>query len=177
MAKTHPPVKLIIGFISGRKDCFLQAQKLLVRKFGEMDFQSDLIAFDFTEYYAAEMGKDLQRKFVSFRRLIKPEDLSGIKIFTNKAEKMLSSYNRRQINIDPGYLTEAKLILATTKDFSHRIFLKNDIFAEVTMFYSHSSGYEPFPWTYPDYHSPKYKKLFKEIREIYTCQIKKCSKD
>ena len=126
MGKIHPhsPVKLVIGLISGQEDYFLLAQKLLCRKFGEMDFQSNLVAFDFTDYYAAEMGKDLQRKFISFRKLIKPEDLSSIKIFTKRIEKRFSRKNRRQINIDPGYLTAAKLILATTKDFPIAFILK-----------------------------------------------------
>jgi hypothetical protein len=164
------PVKLITGFIFNDNDYFLAAVKILERKFGETDFQSQVLPFIYTDYYKQELGEGLKRSFVGFRRLIRPEHLPGIKIFTNKLEQRLSRKKKRRINIDPGYLDHSKLILATTKDYSHRIYLSRGIFAEVTLSFQNRT-FAPRDWTYPDYKTDAYIKIFNQIREIYDRQI------
>ncbi|MBU2221656.1 MAG: DUF4416 family protein, partial [Candidatus Omnitrophica bacterium] len=114
----------------------------------------------------------LKRKFISFKKLIPPDQLSAIKITTNKIEDRLSSKNLRRINIDPGYLDLAKLVLATTKDYNHRIYLSKGIFAEITLTYQGKS-FRPWNWTYRDYQSQEYIAIFNQIREIYNLQIRK----
>ncbi|MDP3142971.1 MAG: DUF4416 family protein [Candidatus Omnitrophota bacterium] len=166
----HPPVKLVVGFISAKEKCFISAEKALIKKFGMIDFQSKVIAFNLTDYYESEFGKNLKRKFISFGRLIPEGGLSRIKIFTNGLEKKFSKNKKRRINIDPGYLTCAKLVLATTKDFNHRIFLNSGILAEVTLTYK-KNGFCPFEWTYPDYRTKEYREIFKKIRVIYRRQL------
>lgn len=117
------------------------------------------------------MGRDLKRKFISFEKLIPPEKLSKIKIFTNKIEAKLSKNGSRSINIDPGYLNLSKLILASTKDYAHRMYIGNDICAEIALFYQEKS-FRPWEWTYPDYKTNEYISLFNRIRETYAQQIK-----
>jgi len=117
------------------------------------------------------MGKDLKRKFISFQKLIPPPRISEIKLFTNGIEKRFAKVNKRRINIDPGYLNSAKLVLATTKDFSHRIYLRKGIFAELTLFYE-DKKFHPLKWTYPDYCSQPYYDILNRIRDIYVEQIK-----
>jgi hypothetical protein len=165
------PVKLIIGLIFQKEDCFLEAKRILEKKFGKTDFQSQTLAFTHTDYYQEEFGKNLKRTFLSFLRLIPPEQLAEIKTFTNKIERKLFQTGRRQVNIDPGYLNLSKLILATTKDFSHRIYLKDGIFAEVTLSYKDAT-YTAGNLTYPDYRTDEYKQIFNHIRKIYAQQIK-----
>jgi hypothetical protein len=169
--RKRTPVKLITGFIFKNQEYIIRTKKELQKKFGKIDFESQALPFIHTDYYNKEFGADLKRSFISFKRLINPENLPQIKIFTNKVEHKLSLGNKRRVNIDPGYLDLSKLILATTKDYKHRIYLNKGIFAEVTLFYQNGS-FTPWDWTYPDYKSDTYIQIFNEIRKIYIQQIK-----
>ena len=167
------PVKLIVGFISSDRALFEKAQKSLIKKFGKADFVSPLFDFDKTDYYEKEMGQDLKRSFVSFRDLIAPERLIKIKLFTNALEKKFSNDAlARAINIDPGYVTLSKLVLATTKSFVHRIYMGRGIFEEVTLYYK-GQGFLPGNWTYPEFRCETHIAVFNEIRKKYYQQIEK----
>lgn len=177
MGKTrkYNPVKLIIGFIYKDEAVFAGAENKLRRKFGSIDFQSPAIDFNYTDYYEPEMGKGLKRKFISFRRLIRPEDLYRVKLYTNRLESHgLPSFRQshrlanhcRNINIDPGYVDMAKLVLASTKDYAHRIYLRKGILAEITLSYRNDS-FSPNDWTYPDYRTTEYIAIFNQIRKLY----------
>ncbi|MFA4888202.1 MAG: DUF4416 family protein [Candidatus Omnitrophota bacterium] len=168
-----PPAKLIIGFIFQNKDSYDKALLPLEKKFGSIDFQSPILGFNYTDYYKEEFGDGLNKKFISFKKLIPAQQLPQIKIFANKLEEKFSFGGKRLVNIDPGCLTLAKLVLATTKDYAHRIYLGKGIFAEVTLFYEKNS-FEPGKWTYRDYQTKDYKQIFNQIRDIYAQQIKLC---
>lgn len=167
----HFPVKLIAGFIFKDENSLKLAERRLIARFGKLDFESKIIPFIHTSYYEKEFGKDLRRKFISFDKLIAPDKLSSIKIFTNKVEKKLSVGASRMINIDPGYLDLAKLVLATTKNFAHRIYLNKGIYAEVTLLYK-DQKFCPLEWTYPDYKTNEYSQAFLAIRGLYAKQIR-----
>lgn len=169
--KKPQPVKLIIGFIFKEENTLKKAKGLLRRNFDAIDYESQVLAFTHTDYYAKEFGWPLKRQFISFRKLILPENLPQIKITTNRIEEKLSKAGLRSINIDPGYLNMAKLILASTKDYRHRIYLNRGIYAEITLFYQGKS-FTAWEWTYPDYKTPDYIAIFNHIREIYAEQIK-----
>ena len=164
-------VKLIIGFIFKEERIFNKIKVILEKRFGKIDFESQILSFNHTTYYAEEFGKHLKRRFVSFKKLISPSKLPEIKIITNKLEKKLSKGLKRTINIDPGYLNLSKLVLASTKDYKHRIYLNKGIYSEVTLFYGNKS-FRPWEWTYPDYGTCEYIAIFNKIRGIYAIQIK-----
>jgi len=164
------PVKLIVGLIYKEESILLKTQTHLIRRFGKIDFTSPAIDFNYTNYYKKEMGTGLKRKFLSFAKLINPESLAKIKIATNAIESKLAKKNLRTINIDPGYLDLAKLVLATTKDFAHRIYLNNGIYAEITLSYK-GNTFKESEWTYPDYRTPEYVQIFNNIRTIYKNQL------
>jgi len=167
------PVKLIVGLISGKKVLFDKVKEKLMGKFGEVDEESILIPFVFTDYYREEMGEGLLRKFLSFKMLIDPGELADIKLWTNELEDAFrDEHGRRQINIDPGYINAAKLVLATTKDFSHRIYIGQGIYAEVTLCWRRGR-FTAQEWTYPDYRSEEYMQFFKRVREAYMEQMRK----
>lgn len=171
IAQEPQKVKLTIGFIAGKE--FLDAAvRLVKRKFGGMDFQSDVLEFEHTDYYFEEMGRPLYRQFISFRKLIFPSELWKIKKWTNKLEMKFKKDGRRQVNIDPGYLNFSRLVLASAKDFSHRIYLNKGIFAEITLLFR-DGEYRTLPWTFPDYSTETYRDIFKQIRMIYAGQINK----
>jgi len=159
--RKYNPVKLIIGFIYKDEVVFTKAKNKLSRKFGKIDFQSPALDFNYTDYYEPEMGSGLKRRFISFRRLVRMQDLYRIKLYTNRLES-----HGRKINIDPGYVDMAKLVLASTKDYAHRIYLRKGIFAEITLSYKGNS-FSPNDWTYPDYRSAEYINIFNQIRELY----------
>ena len=169
--KNHHSVKLIIGFIYKDKPSFDKTKAVLIKKFGVIDFESKCLAFCQTDYYEKELGKNLTRSFISFKKLISPEQLPAIKVLANKIEKKLSLSGSRLINIDPGYLDLPKLVLASTKDFFHRIYLNKGICAEITLVFQDKT-FRPLEWTYPDYKSSEYIEIFNHIRHIYEAQTK-----
>ena len=129
--------------------------------------------FDYTDYYTEEMGEKLLRKLISFEKLVEPLELIETKIFTNSLEeKFLHAENQgRQINLDPGYITAAKLVLASTKDHVHRIYLGRGIYAEVTL-KREGKTFRSWLWTYPDYGSDGHIAIFNEIRRMYMAQLR-----
>lgn len=164
--------KLVIGFIYKELNIYLKAKENLYKKFGKIDFESRELPFIHTDYYNEEMGEGLLKKFISFEKLIYPGDLASIKIFTNKIEKkfLYPGSDKRMINIDPGLLSLSKFILATTKNYDHRIYIGKGIYAEVTLRFTQKE-FREFEWTYPDFKTPEYKEILKQIREIYKKQI------
>jgi hypothetical protein len=163
---TPKPVKLIFGFIFKDGVIFEKAKVIIKKKFGKIDFESQNLKFDLTDYYAEEIGQDLSRKFISLKKLVPADKLPALKVLANKLEDKFSKNLRRRINIDPGYVDLAKLVLASTKDYQHRIYLKDGIFAEITLFYQDKS-FRPGQWTYLDYKTPEHIAVFNQIRQLY----------
>jgi hypothetical protein len=165
------PVKLVVPMLAGSTALLDVAQQAVCDALGPTDYVSDDLAFDFTDYYAAEMGAPLLRRFVSMRALMDPGDLARLKLRTNALERAWSQGGRRAVNLDPGYLAGAKFVLATTKDYAHRIYLGEGIYAEVTLLYR-GGAFEPLPWTYPDYCSAAYHRILGEMRALYMAQLR-----
>ena len=120
---TPHPVKLFVGMLAARTDLFDISQAELAGKFGPIDAVGEVLPFDFTDYYEAEMGPGLMRKFIGFERLINPKELVPAKLFANDLEERIAERfgsRRRIINLDPGYVSLSKLVLASTKDYSRR---------------------------------------------------------
>ena len=164
------PVKLFTGFIFSDETVLHAATNALLEHFGPADAESGIFTFTHTTYYEQEMGPHLQKKFISFQSLIKPDHLASVKHITNDIETRYVRENSRAINIDPGYLDLAKIVLASTKDFAHRIYIGNGIWAENTLFYREKS-YRPWEWTYPDFRTEQYIGFFNHIRTMYGKQI------
>jgi hypothetical protein len=165
------PVKLVIPMLAGEPAWFARAQEALCQEFGPVDYISDDLAFDYTGYYAPEMGAPLLRRFIAFEPLLDPGALAQAKTWTNALEQEWAREGRRAINLDPGYLTAAKFVLATTKDYAHRIYIGQGIYAEVTLLYR-GGAFEALPWTYPDYRSAAYQRILGEIRSLYMAALR-----
>jgi hypothetical protein len=159
------PVKIFCGLI-GRREPVEEARRLLSERFGEIDLQSPLLTFDYTDYYDAEMGQNLKRLWIGFEPLRERAYLARAKHMAVEVEDLLVRSGKRTVNIDPGYADDAQVVLATGKNFSHRIYIGLGYYAEVTLIYMHGA-LRPLDWTYPDYRSPEGLGFFTEIREAY----------
>lgn len=166
----HSPVLLIVGAFSRFPEALLWGRGELERLFGPVALESQRFTFTETDYYAPAMGEELERQFFGFERLISPEQLIEIKLQTNALEGTYAGQGRhavlRPLNLDPGYLSMAKWVLASTKDHAHRIYLGRGIYAEITLRYT-AGDFAPWPWTYPDYRRDDYRAFFRQARRLY----------
>ncbi len=169
--KESLPVKLIASLFAASEELLGEAKVRLSQEFGPIDFESEPLPFDHTAYYAAEFGESLKRRFVAFEELVHPGRLAEIKRLTNALEMEWAVGGKRRINIDPGYVSHSKLVLATTKNHAHRIYLDQGIYAEVTLYF-HKGTFRAWPWTYPDYAGPPLVAIFNRIRELYVKQLR-----
>ena len=149
------------------------AKERLTAEWGAIVLASRLYDHEETRFYEKTMGAGLKKCFVAMQQLIDPATLPSCKLASNAWEeegaKRLASDVARPVNIDPGYITEAKLVLATTKDRDHRIYLSQGIFAEVTLHFQ-AGKWQPRPWTYPDYQRADYHEFFSQCRDYLRSQ-------
>ncbi len=164
-------VKLIVGLLARERRLLGQAAVRLTQAFGEVDAQSHPVAFTHTAYYAHELGEKPWRQFLAFSRLIDPGDLATVKLQTNDMEQEWAEDLRRPLNLDPGYISLSKLVLASTKNHWHRIYLGRGIYAEATLPFR-DGAFRPQEWTYPDYRTPEHLAFFTDVRERYHRQLR-----
>lgn len=142
-----------------------KASNIMERRFGPISNRSKIFNFTQTDYYTEEMGGGLKKMFFIFKKPIAPEKLIDIKLYTMKLESKFSVGEKRRVNLDPGYLSLSKVVLATHKDYAHRLYLGKGIYGEITLFFKDKT-FTPFPWTFPDYRTPDYINFFNDERKI-----------
>jgi hypothetical protein len=164
------PALLVVAAFSRHPEALAWGRERLTSTFGPVGLMGEPFAFHHTSYYESEMGAELRKQFLAFERLIVPDTLPDIKLSTNALEMEFASSGTcpeaRPLNLDPGYLVLGKFILATTKDQQHRIYLRDGIFAEVTLRYQ-AGAWEPWPWTYADYREPFVHEFLIRARDYY----------
>lgn len=165
------PVKLIVSLLTAKHDLADQVCEKLKIEFGPLDFMSAPLPFNFTDYYEEEIGRDLFRHLLSFEKLIAPDVLPSIKLYTNQIEQgFVREDGTRMINVDPGYMALCHLILATCKRFSHRPYLRDGVYADMTLIFK-GKRFRPLEWTFPDYSSDELMGLLNKIRGVYYRQL------
>jgi len=165
------PVKYISSIFAAAPEIVDDGIRDLADLFGPVDRVSEPLFFDRTRYYEKEMGWPLYRRFISFQDLMPPGRLVEVKIQTNGLEQRSLAGAKRRINIDPGYVCAERLILATGKNYVHRIYLRKGIYADLTLVYR-KGAFHPLEWTYPDYRQPDLIRFFNETRTVYMEQLK-----
>jgi hypothetical protein len=169
MGDIHSPLPVLLVFAAtSRHTAALEwARERSTRTHGPIALASEPFDFNETDYYTSTMGAGLKKQFFAFARLVDPTALAGIKVATNEWETEYAALGRhgepRPLNLDPGYITPAKLVLASTKDHAHRIYLRDGIYAEVTLNFRQRQ-WQPLEWTYPDYRRGDYQAFFTECR-------------
>ena len=168
------PAKLIIGAYMADKGLLRGLAAELTAMFGAMDIISAWLDFKFTTYYAREMGTPLFRRLMAFKTLIPQEQLASIKVATNRLEQGSMADGRRKLNIDPGYLLSERFVLATGKNFTHRIYLQQGIYADLTLIYTRGA-FKALPWTYPDYQDAEMLNYLQTVRKKYKLDLQQAS--
>jgi hypothetical protein len=164
--KTPELVTPIASVFTSDEKLFEPVKETLSKRLGSCIYESSVLPFNHTDYYTAEMGSDLKRSIFAFNELIVPSKLPALKLWSNSLEQDWAVGSKRQVNIDVGYISLGKLVLASTKDHSHRLYLGEGIYGEVTLRFV-GGQFQPWPWTYPDYASLQYRKIFAEIRRLH----------
>lgn len=170
----QPPVKkvkLLMSLIYSDDSAFFSAVSDLTERYGIIDFASKEMPFTYTDYYEKEMGPGLRRRFLTFSKLIFPDEIVACKLFTMEIEKKyIKQDGGRRVNIDPGILSLERVVLASRKNFVHRIYLGNGIYADLTLIFKKGT-FRALEWTYPDYRSEEIINMLNRIRELYKFQI------
>jgi len=166
---------LVIGILAADQKALDASIKTIEANFGSLDLTSDVWPFKQTDYYKDQTGINILRQFVSINELIEPGKIAGIKHQTNKIEQDLAENLKHQwprpVNLDPGIIEPSKLVLATTKNYSHRIYIGQKMYAEVTLIYD-KGKWKPFEYTYPDYKQQEYWDFFSKVRKKLLEQLK-----
>ncbi|MBW1893175.1 MAG: DUF4416 family protein [Deltaproteobacteria bacterium] len=166
LPKKPEPAKLITGLFMKDKTLLYVLAEKLADSFGPIDMVSEWFPFNFTGYYKFEMGEPLFRRILVFKQLISQDALPDIKLKTNSLEAFYSRDNRRLVNIDPGYMLLERFVLATGKNFTHRIHIGKGIYADLTLIFQ-KNNFQTLPWTYPDYSDPDMRAFLRQVRERY----------
>lgn len=170
--KEPDEVALFVGTLYSKDEYFNNAINKLIEEFGDTLYVSLPYIWDYSRYYDKELGSPIFRQFIFFERFINPGLLPDIKIRTNEIEDSLSIEGRRQINIDPGYMTLSKIVLASTKNYAHRLYLDKGIYGEVTLIFKNKT-YRPHIFTYRDYQDEICIDIFMKVRELIKTRLSK----
>lgn len=170
-ARQPDPVKLIAGLLGRDVDLLAQAEARLCQELGAVEAASEPVPFTHTHYYARELGEHPWRRFLAFASLVDPGELAAFKLGTNALELEWAVEGRRPVNVDPGYISLSKLVLASTKNHWHRIYIGQGIYAEATLPFR-DGAFQPQEWTYPDYRTPEHLAFFAAVRARYHSQLR-----
>jgi hypothetical protein len=165
------PVKPVASLLLAREDLGPAVLKRLSDLLGPPDLVGPWWPFAATDYYTPEMGPNLGRRLVSFLHLADPGQLASWKVYTNGIEAGFTLGGRRAVNLDPGYLAKERLVLATGKNYSHRLYLEQGIYGDLTLTYGRG-GFRPLPWSYPDYARGEMPAFLELVRRKYLWQLK-----
>jgi hypothetical protein len=144
----------------------------LCERFGPVDYETPALAFDHTDYYAEELGEGLARRLLGFERLLALDGLPEVKLWAAAAARGHARPDgRRRVNLDPGLITLERLVLASGKNFTHRVYLGRGVWADLTLIYSKKSGWVDLPWTFPDYATESMKRRLTDLRALYKTRI------
>jgi hypothetical protein len=166
-------VKLIAAIMVARERLIEEAISVLSPSYGVLEFTSPVFPFTHSRYYAGEMGEALVKTFCSFRGVLEPEEIVARKLEAMACEQsfLREGTSSRQVNVDPGYLDEMKLVMATTKNASHRVYIGSGVHGDVELVYGHGT-FAPLEWTYPDYREPVALEFFSKVRREYLAELR-----
>ncbi len=173
MSRPRPPLpaKLVIGVFTRELELYPPVLAQLRALFGPVELVSPWFAFNRTSYYEPEMGTGLYRRMAAFAPLTGQERLPAVKEQSNALEARYSASGNRRVNIDPGYLLPERFVLATGKNYAHRIYIGRYTYADLTLIYQ-KGGFHSLAWTYPDYAQQNIQDFLHRVRNKYLKDLK-----
>lgn len=151
-------------------DALAETVNTLEKRFGRVQYETLEVPCYEADEYREEMGDNLLRRFLSFEKEIPLDSLPSLKAVCSKIEPQFSDvvddYNFRTVNIDPGILTPSNVVMASHKEYNHRIYLKDGVYAEIALIYARDQ-YLRLPWTNPDYCNDEAISFFNRVRESF----------
>ena len=162
--KVPLPARLLVSVIYREERRFAEVLQCIEDRLGPVERTSGTFPFDMTEFYGKEMGAPLYRRFAVMERLVPRDALAAAKIGAEELEREFSEHGMRTVNLDPGMLTEENFLLATGKNYSHRVYLRDGVFADLTLVFR-KGEYRALPWTYPDFAAAEIRAFLSEVRE------------
>ncbi|MEA4858800.1 DUF4416 family protein [Solidesulfovibrio sp.] len=170
------PAKLVCSVLSAAlPELWPGIVAALEERFGPAEVACPVMPFDRTDYYDAELGTPLSRRLLAFARLLPQGGLAAAKRFTNALEARFARPDgRRRVNLDPGLLTQERLVLATGKNFTHRVYLGQGIFGDLTLVFR-AGSWQTLPWTFPDYAAPDMRDILTDIRRRYRRDLREAA--
>lgn len=166
-------VKPFMSILVRDMSLFKDVLNLFISDGKDIDEISKIFPFFHTDYYEEEMGKNLVRKFVALKELIKPDSLPALKHYTYSIENRFRNHHgMRRVNIDPGYIAPEKIVLSTFKNFGHRIYLRKEVYGELTLIYK-DKAFKPLEWTFPDYAQEEVLRVLRSLRGRYLYQLRR----
>ena len=168
------PTKYFVAMLLSDAELLTAVENALTELLGAVDDRSEMLPWTASRFYEQEMGPSLWRCFLSFATLRAPAELAAIKLRTQQIEERYrnAASNGRRVNLDPGYLDSLKVVLASTKNASQRIYLDGGIYGEATLMY-HDGGFHGLPYTYVDYLWPETLVFLQRLRAAYTNALRK----
>jgi hypothetical protein len=166
------PVTLFLAALITPRSPWEEVRARLEAQWGKIEFVYGPIDFTYSDYYDEEMGRPQQKIYMTFEKAIERDTLPQHKLFTNELEQRYAAGGKRSINCDPGYISRDKLVLASTKDFYHRLYLGEGIFGEVTLHFR-KGDFQVFPWTYPDYQNKALWEMLIKVRAALVGRLRK----
>lgn len=171
LRRPYPPVNHFVAVTFSDEDAFSEAMAAVTECYGDLDLRSPMFPFDHTSYYHQEMGDGLRKQFLGFAELRPAEELVPLKLLAMDIEHLLAIEGRRRVNIDPGYLELAKVVVASHKNYDHRVHLGHGVFGDVQLRYR-GGRFVTNDWTYPDYASEVGLRFMSQLRDHYFNLIK-----
>ena len=172
-AREPKPAKYFVALLTSDNNLLTAVETDLSSVLGEIDGRSETVSWTASNFYEKEMGPGLLRRFVACADLRSPQDMAAIKLRTQQIEDTYRTANsNRRINLDPGYLDAYKVVLASTKNASQRIYLNSGIYAEATLLY-YDGAFHGLEYTYRDYLWPDTLTFLAQLRARYLTQLRR----
>ena len=168
-------VKLVAAVLHQTEGALAEAYQWLEKTFSRIDIKGNYFPFQVSDYYEPEMGANLKRGIISFEELIHPGKLAENKLKTRELEQRLAEDGNRQVNIDIGYLDMYKVVLASFKGRSNKIYMSEGIWADIVLVFE-KGDFTTLNWGFPDFKSGIYNETLLSIRNRYKEQVKETGK-
>jgi hypothetical protein len=152
------------------------AREALERRFGPIAMESGTYPFDLSDYYSPEMGECLTRRWLCFSTLLDPSQLPSWKHDCTLLEAgFADGEGRRKVNLDPGYLDNGKLVLASFKSAPDKLYIGSGVWAHTCLRYRFGA-FEAPDHSFPDFRDGRFNGFLTDARKEFQRLVRALSR-